>query len=512
MINAKNNYKDKTYRAKNQPFPYDDFQGIDSSRDQSSLDTGQMQHLFRMENAYANFRGIIHRDRDLQLRTNTPPNKVITHVTFYGRDLVAWAQRDGGGITLGSDPNELYLPEAFTPNSVVTSTVFNNELFFFSRDQIMARYNGAAFSKSSQTREKPAFGIAVQRRLAIAGQNSKRSIIELSRVDDPTIFSTDELTTDTSVTKASDIDVQNIIGTADEIKGLGVFETNKLAVFTNDRAIVYTISPDYTKWAIDDKTSVNVGTLSHNTIANVGTDIIFCSRHGVYSLRRSESNGITIYAVPLSSKIEEIYKTLVATVPNKENISAYFDQDYGQYHIFFPQTDFLTTRLTMTLNPMPGGEPKWSTANYLNQRCGASLGGVTAIGTSGGIYNVLDYEHNEELTDIYSPNIDVMTPILWHGSLTETKTSKEFIIQAAGEGHLSIFAYNEEDQLIQTFEIDLEQITGGGDDNYFSLPLSKQYNRQFAHQYKGVKFRIKATSGHGRLKIIGFAVIIDGTE
>lgn len=486
----------------NEPFSYDDFQGIDSSRDQASLDTGKMQHMFRMENAYANFRGIIMRDRGVVIRTAVPQDRTIQHLQFYGRDLLAWAQKDGHGITLGSEPNGTQSLEAFPLNSIVTSAVFNNEIFFFCRDQLPHRFNGLTFTQSTNPREKPAYAVAIQRRLAIAGESGRRSIIDFSKVDDPLTFTRDTDPSDTSVTKAADIDVRNIIGTADEIRGLGVFETNKLAVFTNDKVIVYNISPDYTKWVIDDKTAVGVGTISHNTIANVGTDILYCSRHGVHSLRRSESNGITIYSVPLSSKIEEIYKNLVATVDNKEDISAFYDQDYGQYHIFFPQTDTLTTRLTMTLNPTPGSEPKWSTANFLNQRCGASLGGTTVFGTSGGAFKVVEYEDDED----FSPPIDIMTPILWHGSLTDTKQSREFIIQAAGEGQLQISAYNEEDKLLTSMTIDLDPVTGGGDDNYYSLPLSKQYNRPFNYQYKGVKFRIKATSGKGRLKIIGFAV------
>lgn len=493
-------------------FSYQDFQGIDSSRDRASLDTGKMQHMFQMTNSYANFRGIIHRDRDLIRREVTPSDRVIQHVSFYGRNLLVWAQRDGNNITLGSEPNGTTQLDAFAKDSVVTSTVFNNQTFFFSRDQIPYSFNGLAFTKSTNVREKPAFGVAIQRRLAISGESGKKSIINFSKVDDPYTFKDDELDTETAVTKASDIDVRNIIGTADEIKGLGVFETNKLAVFTNDKTIVFNISPDYTKWVIDDKTAVGVGTISHNTIANVGTDILYCSRHGVHSLRRSESNGITIYSVPLSSKIEEIYKSLLATVENKEDISAFYDQDYGQYHVFFPQTASITTRLTMTLNPAPGGEPKWSTATYLNQRCGASLGGVTVLGTSGGVYEMVDYEVVVPSgTAKFSPEIDIFTPILWHGSLTDTKQAREFVIQAAGEGQLEIECFNEDGKKFHVMKIDLDPVTGG-DDNYYSLPLSRQYNRPFTYQYKGVQFRIKATSGQGRLKIIGLAVLIEGKE
>jgi len=490
------------------PFTYDDFQGIDSSRDVASLDTGQQQHLYQLKNGYANFRGIILRDRALEPRKTTPGDRLISHVTFFGRGLLAWAQRDGGGTTIKAEPNGIEAKEIYPKDATVSSTVFNNKLFFFSRDSAMYNYDGLKFTKSTNERERPAFGVAIQRRLAIAGGLGRSTIVDFSRVDEPDIFTRDEPTTSTSVTKAADIDIRNIIGTSDEITGLGVFEQSRIAIFTNDQCLVYTISPDYTKWVIDDKTSVGVGCCSHNTIANVGTDILFCSRSGVHSLRRSEANGVTIYAIPLSSKIEELYKQLYRSVKNKADISAYYDQDVGQYHVFFPQSDTLTTRLTMSISPTPDGQNKWSTAQYLNQRCGAALGGTTCIGTSGGVFNVKEYEETGA-TNI--PALEIVTPILWHGSLTETKHAREFILQASGQGRIIIDAFNHEGKFMHTITVDLDA-PDGVDDDYTFLPLSKQYNRPFSLQYKGVQFRMRTEGGSGRIKIIGFAVLVEAPE
>lgn len=491
-----------------QPFSYDDFQGIDTSRDIASLDTGQQQHLFKILNGYANFRGIILRDRALSTRKTTPGDRLIKHVTFFGRDLIAWAQRDGGGITLKAEPNGLEIKEVYPKTASVSSTIFNNKLVFFSRDQFMYHYDGLVFEKSKNEKEKPAFGVSIQRRLAIAGGLGRSTIIDFSRVDDYDVFTRDEPDNETSVIKAADIEIRNIIGTSDEITGLGVFEKSRIAVFTNDQCLVYSISPDYTRWAFDDKASVGVGCVSHNSIASVGTDLIFCSRSGVHSLRRSEANGVTIYAIPLSSKIEELYKQLYRSVPNKADISAYYDQDVGQYHVFFPQNDLASVRLTMSLAPTPDGQNKWSTAVYLNQRCGAALGGVAVVGTSGGVFQIKEYED----TDVqFTPSLEVETPILWHGSLIETKQSREFVLQASGQGRIVIDAFNEEDKKIASMTVDLEPTTGQPDD-YTFLPLSKQYNRAFVHQYKGVRFRMRTEGGFGRIKIIGFAVLVDAPE
>ncbi len=491
-----------------EPFTYDDFQGVDSSRDVASLDTGQKQHLSALENGYANFRGIIIRDRAVLPRTTSQGDRLIQHVTFFGRNLAAWAQRDAGGVTLKAEPNGLESSLIYPKNSIVSSTVFNNKLIFFSRGQSMQTYDGLTFKTTANPREKPAFGVAIQRRLAIAGGLDRRTIVDFSQVDSTEIWSRDEdeSSNNVAVTKASDINITNIIGTADEITGLGVFETSRLAVFTNDRTLIYTISPDYTKWSIDDKAAISVGCCSHNSIANVGTDILFCSRSGVHSLRRSESNGITIYSVPLSSKIEELYKQLFASVANKEDINAFYDSDYGQYHVFFPQNDQTSVRLTMTISPSPDIENKWSTCTFLNQRCGAALGGSTVIGTAGGLFTMQEYESTS--TTAMTPVLSVTTPILWHGPITTTKQAREFILQASGKGELEIDCYNEEGKKFHSMTIPL-QPTGVGDDNSSYLMLSRQYNRPFHYQYKGVQFVIKAKEGTGRVKIIGLAVMVE---
>ena len=34
-------------------YPYEDFQGVDASRDKAALDTGQKQHLLKVDNGFA---------------------------------------------------------------------------------------------------------------------------------------------------------------------------------------------------------------------------------------------------------------------------------------------------------------------------------------------------------------------------------------------------------------------------------------------------------------------------
>lgn len=480
-------------------YPYEDFQGIDASRDKAALDTGQKQHMIEISNGFADWRGSIVRDAGAKQRTSG--DRRIKHTTFYGRDRIVWCQVDGGGLTLKSDEDHI-VEEVYPRINTVASCMFNNQVIFFSRDQTPYRYDGQRFFPiEPRSQPKAAFGVAIQRRLAVAGAPDKRTTIDITRVDEFNIFPADEDVSSTSVLKAADIDISNIIGTADEIKGLGAFENNRLAVFTNDQTLVYTLHPDYTQWSIDDKANIKVGCISHNTISNAGSDLMFCSRDGVHSLRRSDTNGITIFSIPMSNKIDLTYRALVKQVANPEEMSAFFDQDEGQYHVFFPISELLCTRLTLTLNPMSGGESKWSTGTFLNAMNGVQLGGVTLLGTPGGVW---ERARIEDVTD-FSPEMVVTTPILWQGAINDVKESYSFILQATGRGELQVEAFDERGRYLSAMQFLIEE--DGADDKFPDVPLSRQYERKFEHRYRGVQFRF-TTRGKGLLKIIGFAVTV----
>ena len=480
-------------------YPYEDFQGIDASRDKGALDTGQKQHLVNIQDGYADWRGTLVRDPGAKPRTEG--NKYIKRVNFFGRDLAVWAQNDGGGTSLVSERGHI-APEVYPRSAVVTSTVYNSKVIYASRDYEMYQYNGFKWEQiESNSDPRPAFMVSIQRRLAIAGMPGKRTIIDFSRVDDEEVFTDDEDEQANQVTKAADIDVANIIGTADEIKGLGVFESSRLAVFTNDQTLVYQIHPDYTLWQIDDKANIKVGTISHNTIVQAGADLMFCSRDGLHSSRRSETNGITIYTVPMSNKIALIYREMVRNVADKEKINAMYDQDEGQYHIFFPYSEDITKRLTLSINPMQGGESKWSMGEFLNATCGSVLGGKVLLGTPGGVWERQQIEEETE----FSPEMVVETPILWQGAINDTKESYSFILQATGKGELLVEAFDERGRYLSALQFLIED--GGADDKFPDVPLSRQYERKFEHRYRGVQFKF-TTKGKGLLKIIGFAVTV----
>jgi len=478
-------------------FAFEDFQGLDDSRDIAAMDTGQKQALTRVENGYCDWRGNVVKDAGAEQFAE--PNYLIKNLNFYGIGLPVWAQQDGGGIALRALPSATKT-DAFLKNSVISSTTFNSNVMFFSKDQTMQKFNGVAFSDAlpAVSKLKPAFGVPCQTRLCVAGDINRTGIVDISRVNSDNIFYQDETLPIIEVTAAGALDIRNLISTNDVVKGLGVVEQNKLVIFTNDQAIIYQLNPDFTKWVQDDKGSVSVGTFSHNTIANAGVDLIFANRYGIYSMRRSDNNGVTMFTIPLSSRIDLLYRRLIRSVENVEDINAFYDADNGQYHLFFPQ-GLLTTRLTMSVSPVAGAEPKWSTSTYLAQTCGKSLGGFIMLGSAGGVW----VRGNIEDEFIIHPDLIVETPILWNGSLVDTKESTRFLLQATGKGTVLVEAMNEEGKALQSWT----QQVGEGDDNLIDIPLSKQYERKFEHRYRGVRFRF-TVKGKGLMKIIGFAVMV----
>ena len=359
---------------------YENFQGLDSSRDLTSQDIKSEQPLSTLENAFCDWRGQIVRDPSASYRSGD--YKVI-HVRHFGMGEVSWAERTGSGITFNSDRDHS-LVDAYPTNACVSSTVFNQNVHFFARALTSYRYDGISWQANESpalNKLNPALGVPVQRRLAVAGIPGRETQVHFSRVDQSEIFPDDEDNTSTDVLRAGYIDIANQLGTADQITGISPFEQNRVIIFTSDRALMYQIDPDITLWTIDERTTINIGCSSHNTIVQAGTDVIFCSRSGVHSIRRSQDNGILVFSVSMSDKVDLLYREYFNSVIDPETITAVWDQDTAQYHIFFPQPgDEIAKRLTLSTNPEGADpQPKWSSGDFLNARCGSFLGGELVV-------------------------------------------------------------------------------------------------------------------------------------
>lgn len=491
--------------VKTKSFVYENFQGLDTSRDITSLDTGKEQHLSKINNATCDWRGQVVRDAACLRRGG---EYRVQHVRFFGKNELVWVERTGAGINFRSERDHV-LENVHPAASIVSTTVFNQMVIFASRARPMYSYDGINFKRNNSPAAdglRPSFCTSVQRRLAVAGIPGRETQVHLSRVDQDQIFPDDEEPDTTSVLRAGYIDVANLLGTADQITGLGSFEQNRLVVFTSDKAIVYRVDPDISRWVVDDSANINIGCVSHNTIVNAGTDLLFCSRSGIHSIKRSEENGILVFSYSMSDKIDILYRELFKTVAEPETISAVFDQDTAQYHVFFPQGSGTSCkRLTLATNPEGGqAQPKFSTGDFLNANCGSFLGGKMVLGTNGGVYEILEVEDDRE--DAFTPEMEVITPYLWHGSLMDTKETTSVILQATGEGIIEMDAIDIDGKVIGSLVIEVDDTS---DDNYFQdVPLSSQYERKWSHRYLAAQYRFKTKGGGGLLRIIGFAVTV----
>ena len=479
---------------------YHNFQGVDSSRDKSSLDTGDEQHLVDCINATCDWRGTVVRDNGSKLRRTTIGT--IRHIAFYGRDLAVWAETQDQGMALIAE-NGAELIDIYDVDAVVSSTVFGGKTVFASRSKPLEYFDGTEFKQSESANiQDPAFAVTIQNRLVIAGGGGSATKVKVSRVDDAQKFPEDEEPDAEQVTKAIYFDIGNVIGSQGSIMGLGKFEQSRLVIFTEDQGVVYEISTDNQKIAIDDSIIINAGTISHNTIKSVGDGVFFCARDGVYRIVRSSSNGITANIEPMSAKVTRLYRKLVNQVSNPEDISAHYDQDEHQYHIFFPRSNTQCSRLTIALAPSDEPEEnKWSTGDFHNIQCSSSLGGVTLTGANGQLW---EYRYSEDVVDEY-PTAVVTTPILWHGTMTENKQSHSMLLQAIGKGDIEVEAFDDTGRVLSThkFQIQDESVDG----EFPDVPLSRQFNRKLEHRYKGIQLKFTIT-GKGLIQILGVAINI----
>lgn len=480
---------------------YEKFAGIDTSRDRTAMETGENQALIGLRNGYCDWRGQIVIDPQASIRV-PGVNNVIKHVRFVSRSTCAWFEMAPNGIKFNTESGHS-MEEVYPSIASITTTVFNKRLHVFSKTFPTWVYDGAKWylNQSNHIQNmRPGFGAVVGRRLIVAGVAGNETRFYASQVDSGEIFNEDQAKDSTNVLKAAYFDVANILGTADEITGLASFEQERLAVFTNDRTLIYITDPDIEQWRLDENANINVGCLSHNTIVSAGREVIFCSRAGVHAVQRSDQNGILIFSVPLSDDVRDLYQSLIRSVENPKDISAVFDQDERQYHIFFPQPgNKLSKRLTLTIDVREQVN-RWSTGDFLNARCGDFLAGNLVFGTSGGLFNIAKFA----TTGSFSPQMVVTTPILYHGALDTPKQAFELLIQVSGFGKLNIEAYDERSSLLQATDHDIDD--SPDDNNFPDVPLQRFIKIPFQRRYLGVQFKFTMTGS--QIRMVGFAIRI----
>ena len=485
---------------------YYGFRGIDRSRDITAMETEKEQHFWNLNNCYVDYRGQLIRDPAFYLLqgSNRYPVKAVR---FYSREGFVFAEEDAAHTHLASDRGHR-VDGAYQKGANITMTNFLGKVHIFSSDTRMYRYDGFQFTTSTAS-IKPSYGVPIQRRMAVAGFKDRPTVIEFSRVDNPDIFLNEESFNE-EVTRAAFIDIGNLIGTADEITGLGAFEANRLAVFTNDQTLVYLIDPDLEEWQLDSRANLRVGCISHNTIANAGSDLLFCSRKGIHSIMRSEQNGLTIAEASLSDEVENLYQELVRTTPDPKSISAVFDSDTLTYHVFFPRPGGQNTK-RLSMNFRSGYQVvNFQLGDTLYPRCGTFLGGKLLFGTADGVYEATQrvFDQDTGASDLRRDQMISETPVLWLGDFLNSKRSHTLILQATGRGRFFIDAIDENDVDMQTIEVNLDRIEK--DPRWGDMPLREDYAFPFPHVFRGLRlrFRTEEVDSKSEITIISFSFLI----
>lgn len=485
---------------------YSGFAGMDRSMPRSAMERQDRQALWTLRNAYVDWRGVIRSDPAL-LRILPNMQERIKSLRFYKRGGVVWASQLAGGVRVDSDVG-VSLDEAYDADAIINFAYFQKKAVALSRGYPMAFFDGHGWSQSTLSMA-PGFGCAISRRLAVAGIDGEPTVVQLSRADDIGTFPENEGDND-SETRASFIDVGNLLGSADEITGLGAFEAKRLAIFTADQALLYALDVAISSWSIDERANIRVGCASAATIRNAGTDLIYCSRHGVHAITRNENN--VIVPITLSAPIEKVYRALVRELPDTQLMSALYDDDNGLYHVYIPKPGTLGAE-RLTLNLRAGYQkPQWSVGNNLTATCGDALAGNVIIGTPGGLYSQLQPDLTLPiLTDFKAQRgtVEILTPILWMGNPETTKDAVELLVRAAGEGRLEITAYDEEGTEMLSVDLDIE----GADERDDELPdstLADQYAVPFATRFRGLQLKINST-GLGNIELVAVAIKLQGS-
>lgn len=481
-----------------------DFQGLDTTRSSIALDTGKKQHLSRCNNAYCDDGGQIIREPSY---FHLKGDGWVSHLKFFNRSTFTWAEQRGSGVALVSSRDH-EIADVYASGSVVSSIVFGGHVFYASYGQPTYYYDGSIWREMMGTTlasSGAAFLTAARRRMIYAGMPGAPTKLFLSRVDSPEVGPDDEDPNSTDELRGMFIDIANEINTGDVITGVGVFETDRAVVFTSSRPLIYQIDPEVQRVRLVDQVAANVGTVSHNSIVNAGRDLLFCSKGGVNSIRRSQFQSVSVYSVPMSERVNMLYRALVAGTQNTQAISASWDQDTGRYHIFFPDSSGTRyTRLSLLVRETNDGvTQKWSTATLLNATCGDELGGRYLMGSRQGVFESLDVGQS---SDVSVPvEMDVLTPVLWDKSMHTKKIGHSYSLMMDGVGEVEVGFYDEGNRLLKVDRFNLSEDEPG--DTLPYEPLVRQYQRPLDVQFIGLQVRVQ-TTGRGLVRLAGISINI----
>ena len=519
-------------------FPFNRFIGLDTVTSPTNMSE---RFFVDLDGAYVDFRGQIVRGPGVD-NTGQGTTKIY-NIAHFGSEYIVEYEYDGTDIDIRS-PNNVIFNGAFTASTAAITPIsivnFDQKQFSFMEGHVPKYWDGTAYQSATTTNASslgryPDGGHAVNilNRLAVAGIPNKPTEIHISVQD-----SFDDWRTNTSsgttpaATDGLILDVKDQFSSNDVIKGLAVLEGDKLVIFGQNETLVYLADTNINQWQIARDFRVPIGIFGRNTAVNVGTDVFFCSRFGIHSLRRAAS-GLTLETIMLSREIQDKFQEAVQSCPTtgeRQEPHAVWDGEIGQYHVFFPR-DFTTftgtnetfDRLTFTYEPGVGrgGFRSFSFSPLTNISCASFFArpdtsaqiSALQVGTWGN-----GTGDGQDLTRGSKPaqaDMSIRTPLLSLNTPDQYKMFKRLIVRAVGTADFTITVFDQDNNNLQSTtvrpEADSFSSTTG-----ISGDQTRPIDIPIPHRAKAISLQFTTTSSSnndydvvGELRILDFALVVD---
>jgi hypothetical protein len=493
--------------------PYSNFVGISRLRDVSALEaapgSGSPQPWWELENCHVKSDAMVERDPGLYKRKLSYDVADVVSVKFFAPGRICWAERTGSGISLSADSGSR-IDDAYEIQENPNLVRGKGRVYSMCSGYPIYQFDGVNWTESDAPID-PGFGIYAKGRLWVAGLPGKPLEVHVSRYEEFEIFPENENPDSEATSKASFLDISNVVGTSDEIIGLGTFEGDRLAIFLKNQTVIYKISESYEDWILDSRATMQIGGIGANFIANAGQDLLFGTRSGVHRLSRSDVNGLTVQQRPISRIIQRLYRKLVRETVDKASINCFYDADESVLHIFFPRPGGKSVRLSANIEN-DFELVNWSTGGLLDSKCGDELSGDMTFGTSlDGFYTPTN--RVIDLTPVAQTDGNVerglmraVTPMIWMGNMYEQKETNSLLIHASVRGVLVIKAANDRGEDIFTKTVEISS-TDADDTSPLGVPLVDEYRIPFRFKLRGFSLTFESETGDtGDIQIIGFAV------
>jgi len=543
-------------------FSYNRFLGLDTVTSPSNMSE---RFLSQLDGGYVDFRGQIIRGPVLKyaLDTNTSNYSSQKHynIKHYGPDdycRYIFNSNITSSVGIEIKSKSVTQSNAFIPSNAPITPIslvnFDQKQFSFMAGHDPYHYDGSAFTtvsgfgatQFSSLGSYPKGGMAVNilNRLVVAGIPGRETEIHVSEQDSFVNWRTNTSTgTTPNQTDGAIIDVKNQFTSKDTIQGLAVLEGDKLVVFGQNETIVYLADTNINLWEIARDFRVPIGIFGRNTAVNVGTDVFFCSRFGVHSLKRAAS-GLTLETITFTREVEDFYQSLVDSVPSGTSYNdvifsephAVWDGEIGQYRVFFPQnnTGTLNREIRFTYDPNAGRSGHLSFSSSITTgntdadvTCGSfyarpdegTLVSASAppssllLGAMNGFGNGRVFDGTSLGNVGRNKGFFVRTPLLSQGSPDTYKHYKRLIIRAVGTCDFRVKIYDSENNVLQNTIVRPED-DGFATTTGISGDSTRPIDLPIPHRSKSISISFEtdtdvAVNGEGTLKILDFALIVD---